>query len=85
MKPYAKDMENLCGIYDRSEGKSATGYHLIQVTGANLEHYKIVPMYCEVYSTLEEGYEVQTKKITKIIDKVVEHTETKGTWTIDRG
>ena len=31
MKPYAKAMENLCGIYDGSADKGATGYHLCQV------------------------------------------------------
>jgi hypothetical protein len=30
-------MENLCGIYDEGEGKSATGYHFWQVTAANLK------------------------------------------------
>jgi hypothetical protein len=38
MKPYAKSMENLCGIYDGSQHREATGYHLCQVTAANLEH-----------------------------------------------
>ena len=35
-KPYAKAMENLCGIYDACEKEKATGYHLCQVTGANI-------------------------------------------------
>jgi len=38
MKPYAKAMEKLCGIWDGSEGEKARGYHLCQVTAANLEH-----------------------------------------------
>ena len=46
MKPYAKVMENLCGIYDGSTGNGATGYHLCQVTVANLEYNKVVPLYC---------------------------------------
>ena len=40
MKPYAKAMENLCGIYDGSEHEKARGYHLCQVTAANLKHDK---------------------------------------------
>lgn len=42
MKPYAKEMENLCGTWDGSKGQSALGYHLCQVTAANLGHNKIV-------------------------------------------
>ncbi len=38
MKPYAKAMEKLCGIWDGSEGEKARGYHLCQVTAAHLEH-----------------------------------------------
>ena len=53
MKPYAKVMENLCGVWDGSEGEAAQGYHLCQITAANLEHNKIVPLYCEAYSSKE--------------------------------
>jgi hypothetical protein len=84
MKPYAKSMEKLCGIWDGSEGEGAQGYHLCQVTAANLEHNKIVPLYCEAYSSQEQGYVSSTKKITTIISTVIERTGTHGTWTIDR-
>jgi hypothetical protein len=83
-KPYAKAMENLCGIYDASEKEKATGYHLCQVTGANLEHNKIVPLYCESYSTKEQGYESLTKKIIGIILLVIKYIGIKGVWAIDR-
>jgi hypothetical protein len=83
-KPYAKAMENLCGIYDGSEKEKATGYHLCQVTGANLEHNKIVPLYCESYSTKEKGYESLTKKIIGIILLVIKYIGSKGVWAIDR-
>ena len=36
MKPYAKSMELLCNIYDGSAHEPAKGYHLCQVTAANL-------------------------------------------------
>lgn len=84
MKPYAKDMEKLCGIYDASEGESGQGYHLCQVTAANLEHNKIVPLYEEAFSSEEEGYESSTKKVTAIISTVIKWTDTHGIWTIDR-
>jgi hypothetical protein len=49
--PYAKVMENLCNIYDGSKHNQAKGYHLCEVTAANLAHDRIVPLYCEAYST----------------------------------
>ena len=84
MKPYAKAMENLCGIWDGSEGKSAQGYHLCQVTAANLEHNKIVPLYCEAYSSMEHGYVSATEKIKTITSTVIEKIGKHGTWAIDR-
>lgn len=84
MKPYAKAMEKLCGIWDGSEGEKAQGYHLCQVTAANLEHNKVVPLYCEAYSSEEEGYISSTDKVINIINKVIKYTSTKGTWAIDR-
>lgn len=84
MKPYAKAMEKLCGIWDGSEGEKAQGYHLCQVTAANLEHNKIVPLYCEAYSSHEDGYTNSTDKVIGIIGKVKEFIGTKGTWAIDR-
>lgn len=84
MKPYAKAMEKLCGIWDGSEGDKAKGYHLCQVTAANLEHNKVVPLYCEAYSSREEGYTNSTDKVIKIIDTVIAYTKTNGTWAIDR-
>lgn len=83
-KPYAKAMENLCGIYDASQKEKATGYHLCQVTGANLEHNNIVPLYCESYSTKEEGYISLTKKIISVILLVINYIGIKGVWAIDR-
>ncbi len=84
MKPYAKAMENLCRIYDVSEHEAAIGYHLCQVTAANLEHNKIVPLYCEAYSSKAEDYPGSSEKIMEVIAKVKTHIGTKGTWAIDR-
>ena len=84
MKPYAKAMEHLCNIYDGSKHINAKGYHLCQVTGANLEHNKLVPLYCQAFSSAEIGYETSTEKITSIISTVVKKNGTKGTWAIDR-
>jgi hypothetical protein len=84
MKPYAKVMENLCGVWDGSEGEAAKGYHLCQVTAANLEHNKIVPLYCQAYSSKEKDYVSSTEKVKSVISKVIEKTGTNGVWAIDR-
>lgn len=84
MKPYAKAMENLCGIYDGSIHEDATGYHLCQVTAANLSHERIVPLYCEAYSNKADDYPGATEKLTGIISAVTQYTGKRGTWAIDR-
>ena len=84
VKPYAQAMEHLCGVWDGSQSTSAQGYHLCQVTGANLQHNKVVPLYCEAFSSKEEGYITLNDKIKKAIDLVVARTSTNGVWAIDR-
>lgn len=84
MKPYAEKMERLCNIYDGSQGIPARGYHLCQVTGANLAHDKIVPLYCEAYSSDSVDYPGSSEKILEIVKTVKQHIGTKGTWAIDR-
>jgi len=84
MKPYAKAMENLCPIYDGSAHEDAIGYHLCQVTAANLAHDRIVPLYCEAYSTKVPEYPGATEKLNEIISHVKSHIGTRGTWAVDR-
>ena len=84
MKPYAKEMEKLCNIYDGSQGVPARGYHLCQVTGANLAHDRIVPLYCEAYSSEDPAYPGSSEKIIEIAQKVKSKIGSKGTWAIDR-
>ena len=84
MKPYAKAMENLCNIYDGSEHTTAVGYHLCQVTAANLTHDRIVPLYCEAYSSEADDYSGSTEKLIEVIKKVTAYTKKRGTWAIDR-
>ncbi len=83
-KPYAKAMEHLCNIYDGDKKLPSVGYHLCQVTAANLEHNKIVPLHCELYSTAEGQVKNNTEKIKEIITKVKSSIGKLGTWAIDR-
>ena len=84
MKPYAKAMEHLCKVYDGSEHVHANGYHLCQVTAANLEHNKIVPLYSEAYSSEEKDFAGTTQKIKRIVSRVKASIGTISTWAIDR-
>lgn len=84
MKPYAKAMEKMCSVWDGSEGEVARGYHLCQVTAANLEHNKIIPVYCEAYSSEEKDYVSSTEKVKSVISEVIKKTGTHGIWAIDR-
>lgn len=83
-KPYAQAMEHLCRLYDGDKKRPSKGYHLCQVTGANLEHNKIVPLHCELYSTAEGQVKDNTEKIMEVITKVRSRIGTKGVWAIDR-
>lgn len=83
-KPYAKAMEHLCNVYDGDKKSPTQGYHLCQVTGANLEHNKIVPMHCELYSTAEGQVANNKAKIKEIITKISAKIGKKGVWAIDR-
>jgi len=84
MKPYAKAMEHLCNIFDGSQHEGARGYHLCQVTAATLAHDRIIPLYCEAYSSQAKDYPGGTEKIMEIIKTVKTEIGTKGTWAIDR-
>jgi hypothetical protein len=83
MKPYAKAMEHLCSIYDGSKHEPANGYHLCQVSAANLEHNKIIPLYCEAYSSGAKDNPGSTGKLIAIIGQVIKFIGHKGTWAID--
>ncbi len=83
-KPYAKEMEHLCNIYDGDRKTPAQGYHLIQVTAANLEHNKVVPLHCELYSTADGQVRNNAEKIKEVIVKVKEVIGKSGVWAIDR-
>ena len=83
-KPYAKDMEHMCKLYDGDKKSPTQGYHLCQVTAANLEHNKIVPLHCELYSTAEGIVKNNSEKLKEIISKVKDEIGKVGVWAIDR-
>jgi hypothetical protein len=83
-KPYAKEMEHLCGIWDGSYQKGARGYHLCQIVIANTEHTKVVPCYSHLWSSEDENYQGKRAEIFKAIDTLTKYVGNKGIWAIDR-
>ena len=83
-KPYAKDMEHLCGIWDGSKQSKARGYHLCQIVIANTEHTKVIPAYSHLWSSEEPEYKGKQAEIFKAIDTLTKHIGNKGIWAIDR-
>lgn len=83
-KPYAKEMEHLCGIWDGSHQKAERGYHLCQIVIANTEHTKVVPCYSHLWSSEEENYQGKQSEIFKAIDTLTKYVGNKGIWAIDR-
>ena len=77
-KPYAKEMEHLCGIWDGSRQKGARGYHLCQIVIANTEHTKVVPCYSHLWSSEEEKYQSKQTEILKAIDTLTKYFGNKG-------
>lgn len=83
-KPYAKEMEHLCGIWDGSHQKGARGYHLCQIVIANTEHTKVVTCYSHLWSSNEENYQGKLAEIFKAIDVLTKYVGNKGIWAIVR-
>ncbi len=83
-KPYAKEMEHLCGIWDGSHQQGSKGYHLCQIVIANTEHTKVVPCYSHLWSSKEENYQDKRAEIFKAIDTLTKYVGNKGIWAIDR-
>jgi len=85
-KKEAKKMDNLCKPWDGSEGKTSDkGYWLCKVVGKNLKEDEIIPLYNELFSTEADDFESENKEIFKAIDTVIQYTEDKGIWIMDRG
>src|SRR5690606_1887435 len=79
-KPYAKEMEYLCGIWDGSQQMKATGYHLCQIVIANCEHTKVLPAYSHLWSSEDPAYVGKKQEIFKAIDALTKHIGNKGVW-----
>jgi hypothetical protein len=54
-KRYARKMEYLAGIRDGSEREVGNGYWLCKCVAADIEHTRVIPLYCEAYSQEAEA------------------------------
>lgn len=84
-KPFAKKMDKLVNVWDGSEGKVGPGYWICGVIAAGVKEENPIPMYSELYSHQEEGFESENHKILNAVKVVDTHTKGRGIWTMDRG
>jgi len=84
-KRYARKMEYLGGIHDGSEREVGNGYWLCKCVAADIEHTRVIPLYCEAYSQEAVGFKSENEQLFRAIDVVGRHVGTRGIWAIDRG
>jgi len=84
-KPFAKKMDKLVHVWNGSEGKVGKGYWICEVIAIGVKEENPIPMYSELYSHHEEGFESENHKILNAVSAVNKHTFGKGIWAIDRG
>lgn len=84
-KKYARRMEYLCGIYDGSRNEVGNGYWLCKCVAADIEHRRVIPLYCEAWSQEAEGFLSENDQLFGAIDTVSRYVGSRGIWAIDRG
>ena len=84
-KRYASKMEYLCGIRDGSDNELGNGYWLCKCVAADIEHTRVIPLYCEAYSQHAAGVKSETDQLFRALEVVSRHVGTRGIWAVDRG
>ena len=84
-KRYARKMQYLGDIRDGSENELGNGYWLCKCVAADIEHKRVIPLYCEAYSQNAEGFRSENDQLFRVIDTVTRYIGTRGIWAIDRG
>jgi len=84
-KRFATKMQYLGGIYDGSQKEVGNGYWLCKCVAADIEHTRVIPLYCEAYSQQARGFVGENEQFFRAIDAVSEHVGSRGIWAIDRG
>ena len=84
-KRHARKMQYLCGIRDGSERELGNGYWLCKCVAADIEHTRVIPLYCEAYSQEAAGFRSENDHLIRAIDTVSQYVGSRGIWAIDRG
>jgi hypothetical protein len=84
-KRFATKMQYLGGIYDGSQKEVGNGYWLCKCVAADIEHRRVIPLYCEAYSQEARGFLSENEQFFRAIDAVSEHVGSRGIWAVDRG
>jgi len=84
-KKYAKKMEFLGKVWDGSEKEIGQGYALCKDVATDIESKRVIPLYCEAYSSLAEDFKSENSQLLKLIDTLFQHLQDRGIHAIDRG
>lgn len=84
IKPYARKMEYLAQVRDRSKKEIGDGYWVCQVVAAECGEARIIPLYNELYSQLAPDFDSENRGILKAVDTLTRHTGDRGISVIDR-
>lgn len=85
-KPYAEKMEWLATVRDASaEGELTAGYWIVQVTGAELDTKRVIPLLQRLYSQNAPEFRSENTELIGVMDAVAKHIGKRGIWVMDRG
>lgn len=85
IKPYARKMEYLARVHDGSRGGTGFGYWLCNVTALDQSRDKIIPLINRLYSAVAPDFISENDHILSVADLVMETTDNKGIFVMDRG
>jgi hypothetical protein len=68
-KRFATKMQYLGGIYDGSQKEVGNGYWLCKCVAADIEHTRVIPLYCEVYSQEARGFLSENEQLFVLLTR----------------
>jgi hypothetical protein len=84
-KKYANKMEFLGRVWDGSEQEVSEGHSLCKAVAMDMESKQVIPLYCEAYSSLAEGFKSENAQLLKLIDTLFRDLGDRGIHAYDRG
>jgi hypothetical protein len=83
-KKYATQMENLCEMWDGSEGETATGYWLVEIEAHHCDG-KRTGVYWDCWSQEANDFTSRNRVILQAVKQVSAAFNEQGLWVGDRG